>query len=127
MCTSAEVNKIDFVDRIYNERRDCIMGPLRIRVLSLESKLTPHTRPAVDRKMEHLGTDPNLAVFSPSNFGLWSLCGGASICLSRGLSQKPSFSLPVPTNNANFVCSFEFERKRTLKRLDYGVSQGKID
>lgn len=28
--TSAEVNKIDFVDRIYNESRDRIMGPLRI-------------------------------------------------------------------------------------------------
>lgn len=106
------------------------MGPLRICALSLESKLTPHARPAVDRKMEHLGKDLNLAFSSPSNFGLQSLRGGASICLSRGLSfwtePNPSLGLPMPTNNANCVCSFELERDRTLKRLDYGVSQAKI-
>lgn len=39
------------------------MGPLRIRVLSLESKLTPHARPAVDRKDATFGKVPNLRFF----------------------------------------------------------------
>lgn len=39
------------------------MGPLRIRVLSLESKLTPHARPAVDRKDATFGKVPNLIFF----------------------------------------------------------------
>lgn len=44
------------------------MGPLRIRVLSLESKLTPHTRPAVDRKDATFGKVPNLRVIFSSFF-----------------------------------------------------------
>lgn len=44
------------------------MGPLRIRVLSLESKLTPHARPAVDRKDATFGQVPNLRVIFSSFF-----------------------------------------------------------
>lgn len=44
------------------------MGPLRIRVLSLESKLTPHARPAVDRKDATFGKVPNLIFFPSSLF-----------------------------------------------------------
>lgn len=40
------------------------MGPLRIRVLSLESKLTPHARPVVDRRDGTFGKVPNL-IFPP--------------------------------------------------------------
>lgn len=65
------------------------MGPLRIRVLSLESKLTPHARPAVDRKDATFGKVPNLRFFPlpffffpllllsffflPSSFTFWSM------------------------------------------------------
>lgn len=45
------------------------MGPLRIRVLSLESKLTPHARPVVDRRDGTFGKVPNL-IFPPLTF--WS-------------------------------------------------------
>lgn len=45
------------------------MGPLRIRVLSLESKLTPHARPVVDRRDGTFGKVPNL-IFPPLPFGL---------------------------------------------------------
>lgn len=43
------------------------MGPLRIRVLSLESKLTPHARPVVDRRDGTFGKVPNL-IFPPLPF-----------------------------------------------------------
>ena len=63
------------------------MGPLRIRVLSLESKLTPHARPAVDRRDATFGKVPHLRVFplpffffflflffsTPSSFAFWSM------------------------------------------------------
>lgn len=47
------------------------MGPLRIRVLSLESKLTPHARPVVDRRDGTFGKVPNL-IFTPPPYLLVS-------------------------------------------------------
>lgn len=46
------------------------MGPLRIRVLSLESKLTPHARPVVDRKDATFGKVPNRIFFPLPFFSL---------------------------------------------------------
>lgn len=75
------------------------MGPLRIRVLSLESKLTPHARPVVDRRDGTFGKVPNL-IFPPLPFGLGWFCSFSSSCFSRGLllptTPGPQFRLLVP-------------------------------
>lgn len=122
--TSAEVNKIDFVDRIYNESRDRIMGPLRIRVLSLESKLTPHARPVVDRR------DGTLGKFLISFFPPYLLVsdGYFSSCFSRGSCCRPRRALSSGSwcpQQCLFLMLFWVWKQRSLRKVRLRYVLGK--
>lgn len=96
------------------------MGPLRIRVLSLESKLTPHARPVVDRRDGTFGKVPNL-IFPPYLLVSDGYLVSLAAAFPEGCCCRPRLALhqaPSVPNNAYFLCCFEFESKGVLERLD---------
>lgn len=102
------------------------MGPLRICELSLESKLTPHARPVVDREDGTFGKVLNLIflfffpLFLFNLLELMELHKQLFIERANALDQAKVLveSLSAP-QQCQFLCCFELERKGLLKKFKH--------